>query len=82
MTETLNHYPEIIRDSHQMMEIFPHLEFSELKEFFLSHYDFSGMDERKILNSLRLGFFKGNDFSSGLSYSWDQGGIESPSFII
>ena len=69
MTETQNHYPQVIAESCEFASIFPSLSFQEIKSFFHSHYDNKdSLDETKFNNSLRMGFFKANDYSANLKY--------------
>ncbi len=69
MRESIHHYPQIISESEEFLNLFPNLSFNEMRDFFFSHYNHSDLDEKKFSNSLRLGFFKFNDYSDNLSYS-------------
>ena len=69
MRETKNHYPQIIQETEEFLNLFPNFSFSELKEFFFKNYQSDDLDERKFSNSLRMGFFRFNDYSDNLSYS-------------
>ena len=69
MKETNHHYPQIIHESEEFMNLFPNLSFSEMRDFFLNNYQSQSFDKKKFINSLRLGFFRFNDYSDNLSYS-------------
>ena len=69
MRETLHHYPQIISESEEFLNLFPNLSFIEMRDFFMNNYNHSDLNEKKFLNSLRMSFFKFNDYSDNLSYS-------------
>ena len=69
MKESIHHYPQIIKDSEEFLNLFPNLSFIEMKDFFLKNYQSQSLDEKKFINSLRFGFFRFNDYSDNLSYS-------------
>ena len=68
MKETKFHYPQIIRESVEVLSIFPSLTYKELETLFTENYGIEGLDDKKMKNSLRMGFFTHNDFSDGLDY--------------
>ena len=69
MKSTTHHYPQIIREAEEFLNLFPNLSFIEMKDFFFNNYQSNSLDERKFSNSLRMAFFKFNDYSDNLSYS-------------
>ena len=70
MTETKHHYPQLVSETYDFCGMFPNLTFQQVSEFFTSNYDnVSSMDKTKFNNSLRLGWFKFNDYKNNLDYT-------------
>ncbi len=69
MRETTHHYPQVISESEEFLNLFPNLTFIEMRDFFMNNYNHSDLNEKKFINSLRMSFFKFNDYSDNLSYS-------------
>ena len=69
MKATKHHYPQIIQESEEFLSIFPSISYKEMESFFLKNYGIKGLDEKKMKNSLRMGFFSHNEFSNNLNYN-------------
>ena len=69
MTETKHHYPQLINEALEFLNVFPNLTYQEMETFFFQNYGLKDqMDPTKMKNSLRMGFFKFNDCEANLTY--------------
>ena len=70
MDQTKNHFPQVIQEVYETLELFPNLKFTQLRELFTTNYQNQEVVTTKhFQNSLRFGYWKFHNFEGNLSYS-------------